>query len=269
MSNQLTTTSPTGIGEVVYQDIKQREEFVKRLNDKPAQTKKQKDYAAIPDPQDGFDTIPIGVLENELDEVYLGLWKTEHFTHQVVANEIVGSIHLSVFDPQARTWITRIGAGAVTIRQKKDSKLTDIDSKIKTALIMDFPKLYAMCIKNAAKTLGKRFGRDLNRKFEDYYEPVYSNEIDFNEIENIVEDELKLCTDIPQLQKVWSNYPDMQRNKLFVDLFTLYRLMVMIEQKKNCEFFVNNPQQLANAYRIVRTKEVANYQKLSKQLQSL
>lgn len=40
---------------------------------------------------------------------------------------------------------------------------------------MAYPKLKAECLKNAAKTLGKVFGRDLNRREKvDTYQPVLS-----------------------------------------------------------------------------------------------
>jgi hypothetical protein len=38
-------------------------------------------------------------------------------------------------------------------------------------LDLAFPKLKAECVKNAALSLGKLFGRDLNRKNKDEYKP--------------------------------------------------------------------------------------------------
>jgi hypothetical protein len=46
---------------------------------------------------------------------------------------------------------------------KINPKPSDVDAKIKNTLVKDFPHLKAECIKNAAKSLGKYFGRDLNR----------------------------------------------------------------------------------------------------------
>ena len=37
---------------------------------------------------------------------------------------------------------------------------------------MGFPKLKAECLKNAAQSLGKIFGRDLNRKQKDTFNPL-------------------------------------------------------------------------------------------------
>lgn len=203
-------------------DIQSREAWLKTMNAAPEKTAKQADYKNIPDKSD-FDTIPIGILENALDEVYLGLWKTHSPTHQVVANEIIGSIVLEVYDPSAKVWISRVGYGAVTIRQKKDSDITDIGSKIKTALQMDFPKLSSMCLKNACKTLGKRFGRDLNRKFEDIYEEVYSNEIEVSNLMDELKEKLQGCTSAKELGEVWNQYPQFTNNTAAKKLFNGYK----------------------------------------------
>ncbi len=134
--------------------------------------------------------IPINVIERTLDELYSGLWQTTGFTTQVVANEIVGSIELRVFHPVAKEWLTRIGAASVLIQQDsglKDEKgnqvydeygkkvkdpnfvLADVNRKILNTLTKDYPHLKAECIKNAAKSLGVVFGRNLNRGKEDEF----------------------------------------------------------------------------------------------------
>ena len=192
-------------------NIQARESFIKeQLNSKPEQIEEK----------DGVETVPISFLENDLDEVYLGLWKTENFRFQVIANEIVGTIDLHVFDPQAKVWLVRSGSAAVLIRQKKDSEITDISAKIKNGLMMDFPKLETMCIKAAAKRLGKRFGRDLNRKFEDEYEMRYTNEIEVDEVRADIEAKFNNCKTKEQLAGVWAEYPNLHNNPRFKKLFS-------------------------------------------------
>lgn len=115
--------------------------------------------------------LPVSFVEMTLDEIFGGLWQTKNFTSQVVANEIIGTIELGVFHPVLKEWIWRTGAGAVMIQQSKGSQITDIGAKIKNTLVKDFPHLKAECLKNAARSLGKVFGRDLNRSFEDQYTP--------------------------------------------------------------------------------------------------
>ena len=121
--------------------------------------------------------VPISVLEMQLDEFFFGLWSIENFTYLPVANEIVGSLDLKVFHPVHKTWITRTGAGAVQIQMKSKAKggsgdITEIRDKIVNTLTKDFPHLKAECLRNACKSLGKVFGRDLNRDFEDQYTPI-------------------------------------------------------------------------------------------------
>jgi hypothetical protein len=58
----------------------------------------------------------------------------------------------------------------------------DVQNKKSNALDMGFPKLKAECLKNAANSLGKMFGRDLNRKKSDTFKGLLkvdtSNTID-------------------------------------------------------------------------------------------
>lgn len=195
-------------------DVAAREKFLEAMNVKPEHVTKET----------GVDTVPISALETTLDEVYLGLWKTDNFRHQVIANEIVGTIDLHVFDPQAKIWITRSGSAAVMIRQKKDAALNDISAKIKNGLMMDFPKLESMCLKAAAKRLGKKFGRDLNRKFEDEYETAYTNEAEFNSIVDKLEGQLRECKTVPELLKVWGEFEVLHDNKHLKKIFNSYKL---------------------------------------------
>ena len=121
-----------------------------------------------------FQYIPISVIENQLDEIFMGQWKIVNFKWQQIANEIVGSVELHVMNPVSKEWIVRTGAGGVQIRQKKDTEIAEIlQYKIKDTLGMDFPHLLSECIKNAAKKLGQYFGRNLNRDFQDSYEPIF------------------------------------------------------------------------------------------------
>lgn len=143
------------------------ERFQKALNT-PPEPKEVKENAH----NAGAKYLPISFIEMTLDEMFFGLWETTDFRWQVMGNEVVGSLTLRVFHPVEKIWISRTGAAAAMIRQTKGAKITDIDSKIHNALGMDFPHLKADCLTNAARSLGKMFGRDLNRKFEDAYKPL-------------------------------------------------------------------------------------------------
>lgn len=122
--------------------------------------------------------LPISFLEMQLDEMFFGLWQTSKFETHVVANEIIGSLELEYFHPTFHTWIKRVGAGAVMIQQHKNSEVTDINKKIKNTLTKDYPHLKAECFRNACLSIGKSFGRDLNREFTDSYNPIIKEQKD-------------------------------------------------------------------------------------------
>lgn len=144
------------------------EEFLKKLNQDPP----REHIFKTPDGQ--AEDLPISYVENKLDELYFGLWGGEDFKTERIENEIVGSIKLLVFHPVMEFWQPRPGGASIQITvdaAPKDAKgkaknvwAQDMQNKKPNALDMAYGKLKAECIKNAAKSLGKCFGRDLNRK---------------------------------------------------------------------------------------------------------
>ena len=146
------------------------ETFTKALNRPPAIVKELK-FA------NNAQYVPISHIQTLLDQLFFGLWQTKSFTFQVVGNELVGRVELWVYHPIIKEWLVRTGVAATQIRQLKGARITDIDSKIKNALEMDAPHLYADCIKSACKTLGPAFGRDLNRDFTDNYKALVTEAV--------------------------------------------------------------------------------------------
>ena len=127
--------------------------------------------------QDKFNYLPISHMETLLDEYFFGHWSTTNFKYQQMINEIIGDIELVLTHPITGETIIRSGAASVQIQQKKGSELIEFtDTKIKNALVMGFPRLKAECIKNAIQSLGKLFGRDLNRKIVDNYNSLLGDE---------------------------------------------------------------------------------------------
>lgn len=201
------------LSETPQFSIKQQEAFTAKLNQQPLKVDKVQ----------GFDTIPISTVENELDEDFAGLWQIENFRWQVVANEIIGSLDLLVYHPIAHVWLKRSGSASVMIQQDSGAKIDDIGAKKKNALIKDFPKLEIMCIKSAAKKLGEKYGRSLNRKWMDSYEAVYSNELESNEAIEEIGSRMKECKTMEELLAIWNEYPDQHSNIQFKKNFTYYR----------------------------------------------
>jgi hypothetical protein len=110
-------------------------------------------------------------------------------------------------------WLTRTGSASAMIQQKQGSDIQDIGAKIKNTLVKDFPHLKAECIKNAAKSLGDRFGRDLNRGIDNDLSKLY-------EASNYIQ-EINDCTTKEALGEIWKTMPKTAKNDLHViEVFT-------------------------------------------------
>jgi len=139
-----------------------------------------KDLQKTPDGKASY--LPIDFIETQLDELFYGLWETKNFEWKPIANEVTASITLRVFHPTAKIWIERVGAASYVIMvdrapegltgQDRNRWALDINNKKPNALDMGLPKLKTDCLKNAALSLGNTFGRNVNRKLIDTYNPL-------------------------------------------------------------------------------------------------
>lgn len=140
--------------------------FVAKLNREPNMDEFEKtaDGKAL--------TLPISFIEMTLDEIYFGLWELSEPSYQQIFNEVVGTATLTVTHPITGDKIRRVGFASIIITQDSGSTLENFTStKKKNALDLAFPKLKAEILKNAAQSLGKIFGRDINRKNKDTFKP--------------------------------------------------------------------------------------------------
>ena len=168
--------------------------------------------------------LPIQVVEDDLNTVFYGLWETVNFKWEVIVNELVGSIDLRVYHPVTGQWITRSGGGAVVIQQsakwitdengkkkKVSAEITDIGRKIRNTLVKDVGHLKSECIKNAAKSLGRRFGSELNRDKEERQRIL-------TQLDMIAH--LKKVNTLEELQETWAslgnwNKQDIETREIF------------------------------------------------------
>lgn len=148
---------------------------ISQLQDFQAKLNKEPNPAELGKTPDGkARTLPISFVEMTLDEIFLGQWETSEPTYQQVFNEVIGSLVLTVWHPITNRPIRRVGFASVVITQDKDAQISEFTTtKKKNALDLSFPKLKAECTKNAAQTLGKIFGRDLNRAQTDVYKAPF------------------------------------------------------------------------------------------------
>lgn len=157
------------------ENIDSLQKFQGRLNAEPT----LESVESTPDKK--ASTVVISHIEMTLDELFFGQWSTENFQWRAIANEVQGSLELVVIHPVTGMEIRRTGAASIVIMvDRVPDGVTGIErnqwalnpsNKKANALDMAFPKLKAECLKNAAQSLGKVFGRDLNRKNKDVYKP--------------------------------------------------------------------------------------------------
>lgn len=238
MSTELTTTDKAeeqGLSQQMSK-FKVLEDFTKLLNKEP-------------DPKsliDTFDkkakTLPISLVETLLDEVYLRQWGTRDVTVTHIVNEIIVTLTLWVIDPLTGREITRSGFAAVSmqwdavpdemkwkqgepLQAKRDRNAwgMDLQNKKAESLKMAFPKAKSMAIKNAAQTLGKSFGRDINRKIEDSPEEFYGDLINNTQRMSEAIKALMAAKDVESFDTIWSVYIELQESEEFKKNFMYYK----------------------------------------------
>lgn len=201
-----------------------------------------KDLLAVPPEEHELQTnkfaknakfLPISYVENKLDELFFGAWEITDFHCQVVANEVLGWLQLRVFHPLLQIWLSRTGTAAVQIQmisQNKggDGDITNVRNKIVNTLVKDFPHLKAECLKNAAKSLGKAFGRDLNRTDIDTYDPL-TEQLAFEETKKELQHKLSNCNNKEELGMLWDSLePEQQGDTKVKKLFTARKAKIKI-----------------------------------------
>ena len=201
--------------EVIKQFRINLENFTTRLNKPPKKEKIQK--------HQGYEYLPISVVEKELDKMFFGLVQYECLSYQQIFNEIACHARIRVFHPVIMQWVNYDGLGSAVIQQDANTKVIDFHQfKKPNALQLTLPKAYAEAIKNAAKKIGKLFGADINRKFEDQYEPIVSGK-EKKTPQRVHEERMakliKDCASIEELAKYRKDTPE-SLYELLDDKFT-------------------------------------------------
>jgi len=167
-------------------------------------------------PDKKAQTLVISHVETTLDELFFGHWRTENFKWSTIANEVQASLELVVIHPISGYELRRVGAASVIIMVDKvpdnvfgsdrNRWALNPDNKKANAMDLAFGKLKSECLKNAALSLGKVFGRDLNRKNKDTYKPFKlkgalgrGHEQDVAYVRELIQQ----ATDLTQLAKIF------------------------------------------------------------------
>lgn len=153
------------------------EAFTARLNRPPDSNKIQSRKEA----GQTYQYIPVSIVEHDLRKHFFGLVQFEILNYHHVLNEVVVTARIKVFHPVLMQWLNYDGVGASMLQQDEGTQLIDfMQYKKKNAQKLGAPNAYAEAIKNAAKKIGKKFGGDLNRKHEDFYQPNYKDDPESN-----------------------------------------------------------------------------------------
>jgi len=166
-------------------------------------------------------TVAISHVQTTLDEYFFGLWETKNFRWQTHGNKVMGCLDLVVTNPVTGLTIMRQGAAAVNITKDQVPDIMNTSTDIKTEeddeLELGFPALISLCTKNAAKSLGKMFGRDLNRTITDNFQGLLKQPaISPNaEVTQEMRDLIEAKTDPIELDDMYENNPHLHANSEF------------------------------------------------------
>ena len=182
------------------------EEFTARLNQQVDQTRLLK----TPDGKASY--LPISYIETMLREDFAGAYQITIHSERRELNEYIVVARISVYHPIIKQWLNYDGIAASQIMQDKDATLSSFnDTKKKNALMLNAPKTYSEAVKNAAKKIGKKYGADLNRQYEDTYEPIYTNEVQATEVLEDMLPKINNCQTLDELGLLFDSLEDHEK----------------------------------------------------------
>lgn len=110
-----------------------------------------------------FDYLPITAIERLLDGLF-DWWTVEILREGSVVNGFYVVVRLKAKIPQSDKILQSDGIGFAEFQTKKDAAPTDFTQLMNSAGVLAVPRAKAEAIKNAAKSFGNLFGRNLTRK---------------------------------------------------------------------------------------------------------
>lgn len=250
MSNELTTTSNGGIALSSQEKLEAIELFTAMLN---APVPQEEIFKA----SDGkSDEIPISYIESKLDEIYSRQWGYKQCDYCVVVNELCCDVMIYVIDPQTQREIVRAGTAAVQIMmdsvpdrlkfmpadtperileeeaktKERNAWALDLQNKKPFALSLQRPATKSRSLKNACKSLGITFGRNLNRKQTDSPEAYYTHLFHAEDSLYQAKQQLAAAETDDDFTMIWETFEDLQQNTEFQKEFQ-YRKRLASKKK--------------------------------------
>jgi hypothetical protein len=109
-----------------------------------------------------FDYLPITAIERMLDGLFES-WSVEVLREGVAVNGFYVVVKLKAKIPYSDKVLVSDGIGFAEFQTIKDASPTDFSKLSQAAGVMAVPKARTEAIKNAAKSFGNLFGRNLTR----------------------------------------------------------------------------------------------------------
>jgi predicted RecA/RadA family phage recombinase len=109
-----------------------------------------------------FDYLPITAVERLLDGLFAS-WSVEILREGHVVNGFYIVVRLTAHIPNSDKSLVSDGIGFAEFQTTKGSSPTDFTQLMQSAGVMAIPKAKTEAIKNAAKSFGNLFGRNLLR----------------------------------------------------------------------------------------------------------
>ena len=136
----------------------------------------------------GVKYLPIQRVEALLDSV-CGDWHVEVKSLELIANSMVCTARLHYWNPAKGEWTWTDGIGAAPVNTNKGAEATDFAQIKHDSVQKAAPAAKAYAVKNAAQTIGRIFGRNVNRQ-EDVF--IQNMALTMNPKDQVIEDEKKL-----------------------------------------------------------------------------
>lgn len=109
-----------------------------------------------------FDYLPITAVERLLDGLFAG-WTVEILREAQVVNGFYVVVRVTAHIPQSDKVLVADGIGFAELQTASGASPTDFTKLMQSAGVLAIPKAKAEAVKNAVKTFGNLFGRNLAR----------------------------------------------------------------------------------------------------------
>lgn len=166
-----------------------------------------------------YKYIPVERQEFLMTMIF-GRWRIEVLDTKIIANSVAVTVRVHYMHPVYKEWDYIDGVGAMPIQVDKGSGATDFQKMKTSAIQMSLPSAKTYAFKDAVETLGKIFGKDLNRKELISYGGVESNS--FKKVLKMV-DKFKNATDEDK-EKFLETFNDLSVEEIDILRTKLYGL---------------------------------------------